>query len=227
MEYETLKYLDELVEHKSILTTENQQICIDYFNEDIENLKRKERECAQKNFKQLNEQIREMKKKLEDTELKIVSAQETYEKECIKRDEYENIERVMRLALLEYFNTLAINSSYTQDLLKVEPLILVQLVKEKYPNSDINYKFFDDGKRESAKLVYALKFNKIQNYENIPMSAIDKYIQYNQNTHIRIRPFHSNGYVRIQESLKKIKDAGIILDDESTINEICNVILKK
>lgn len=166
--------------------------------------------------KERNEFIRDIK-------IKMNNMTEEFEKKWLEKDERDKIERILRLALLDYFKKEA-RTTYLNDVMNVSSISLITFIKKNYPMSDIDTNFLD--KSDGAKLVYALKFNIVQNKTKIPISAIEKYIQYNQNVHFHIRPFKINGYLQIRDSLIRIKNAGIILDDEKEINEICNLLTR-
>lgn len=146
-----------------------------------------------------------------------------FDNKIIAKDEREKIDRIMRLALLEYFSRIALNI-YNIDLQNILSHELVQKIKNMNSHSDINDKFFDDAKHVGSKLVYALKFNMIVNKTNIPNSVIHKYIMLNQNVHFNVRPFKTNGSVQIRKSIEKIKSIGCSIDDENEITEICKFI---
>lgn len=141
-----------------------------------------------------------------------------FNNKMIAIDERNKIDRIMRLALLDYFNKIAI-STYSNELRDVPIGELVKKIKNINRTTDANIGFFND-EHIGAKLAYSLKLNMVANRTNIPISAIDKYIVLNKNTHFMIKPFKTNGYVQIRESIEKIKSIGCAIDDEDEISEI-------
>lgn len=146
-----------------------------------------------------------------------------FNNKMIAKDEHYKIDRVMRIALLDYFNRVALNI-YDNDLRNILSHELVRKIKQFNIESDINDRFFEDDKHVSAKLVYALKLNMIPNKTNIPVNVINKYIALNQNVHFTFKPFKTNGAVQIRKSIEKIKSIGCPIDDENEITEICKFI---
>lgn len=139
-------------------------------------------------------------------------------------EEKSKIDMILKLSLLNYFDEVALKY-YLVDLEYISIKKFVQLIKKKYPNSNIqNIDFSNYTKNLGIKLAYALKLNEIINKTNIPIIVIDKYITIIQNKLSNVELYKINKYEQIQESIEKLKKAGIKLDNEKEINEICIVL---
>jgi hypothetical protein len=147
-----------------------------------------------------------------------------YEKYIIEMEEKSKIDMILKLLLLNYFDEVALKY-YLVDLEYISTKKFVQLIKKKYPNSNIqNIDFSNYTKNLGIKLAYALKLNEITNKTNIPIIVIDKYITIIQSKLSNFELHKINKYEQIQESIEKLKKAGIKLDNEKEINEICFVL---
>jgi hypothetical protein len=147
-----------------------------------------------------------------------------YEKYIIEMEEKSKIDMILKLLLLNYFDEVALKY-YLVDLEYISTKKFVQLIKKKYPNSNIqNIDFSNYTKNLGIKLAYALKLNEIINKTNIPIIVIDKYITIIQSKLSNFELHKINKYEQIQESIEKLKKAGIKLDNEKEINEICFVL---